>query len=81
MECEKRHVCTHRLAKACAHCKIVVVNIVVHASEHDALAADLLSSLCKVDLVIGFVTCSAVETSIEKDRILFNRVGKMITLQ
>jgi len=81
MEREKGHVGTQGIAEACAHCKIVVVDVVVYAAEHDALAADLLSSLCKVDLVIGFVSCSAVETSIEKNRILFNRVGKMITLQ
>ena len=81
MECEKCHVGTHRLAKACPHCKIVVVNIVVHTSEHDALTADLLPSLCKADVIIGFLSRPAVESSVEKNRILFNRVGKMITLQ
>lgn len=54
MECEKRHVGTHRLAKACTHCKIFVVNIVVYTSEHDALTTDFLLALCKADVIIGF---------------------------
>lgn len=81
MECEKRHVGTHRLAKACTHCKIFVVNIVVYTSERDALTTDFLLALCKADVIIGFLSCPAVESSVEKNRILFNRVGKMITLQ
>ena len=81
MECEKRHVGTHRLAKACIHCKIFVVNIVVYTSEHDALTTDFFLALCKADVIIVFLSFPAVESSVEKKRILFNRVGKMITLQ
>jgi len=81
MEREKGHVGTHRLAKARTHCKIVVVNIVAYAAEHDALASNLLPSLWKVDFIIGFLSRPAIESAVEKNRIFFNCVGEMITLQ
>ena len=82
MEREKGHVGTHCVAEACAHHNIIlIVDIVIYTTERDVLTADFPPSLCEADVIIGFLSRSAIEPSIEKDGILFNRVGKMITLQ
>lgn len=82
MERKKSHVGTHCIAEACAHHNIVlIVDIVVYTTERDVLTADFQSSLREADVIVGFLSRSAIEPSIEKDSILFNRVGKMITLQ
>lgn len=82
MECEKSHVGTHCIAEAYLHRKIVfVIDIIVYAAEHNVLTADFQSTFSKADVIVGFLSCSTIETSIEKDCILFNRVGKMIAFQ
>ena len=82
MEREKGHVGTHCAAEACAHHNIVlIVDIVIYTTERDVLTADFLSSFREADVIVGFLSRSAIEPSIEKDGTLFNRVGKMITLQ
>lgn len=82
MKREKGHVGTHCVAEACAHHTIIlIVDIVVYTTERDVLTADFPSSLREADVIVGFLSRSAIEPSIEKDSILFNRVGKMITLQ
>ena len=82
MEREKGHVGTHCDAEACAHHNIVlIVDIVIYTTERDVLTADFLSSFREADVIVGSLSRSAIEPSIEKDGILFNRVGKMITLQ
>lgn len=82
MEREKGHVGTHCAAEACAHHNIVlIVDIVIYTTERNVLTADSPSSSCEADVIVGFLSRSAIEPSIEKDGTLFNRVGKMITLQ
>lgn len=82
MEREKGHVGTHCDAEACIHYNIVlIVDIAVYTTERDVLTADFPSSLREADVIVGSLSRSAIEPSIEKDGILFNRVGKMITLQ
>lgn len=82
MEREKGHVGTHCDAEACTHYNIVlIVDIAVYTTERDVLTADFPSSLREADVIVGSLSRSAIEPSIEKDGILFNRVGKMITLQ
>ena len=79
MEREKGHVGTHCAAEACAHHQ--VVSVIDYMTEHDVLTADFPPSLREADVIVGFLSRSAIEPSIEKDGVLFNRVGKMITLQ
>lgn len=82
MEREKGHVGTHCVAKACArHNMVLIVDIAVYTTERDVLTADFPSSLREADVIVGSLSRSAIEPSIEKDGILFNRIGKMITLQ
>lgn len=82
MEREKGHVGAHCNAEACTHYNIVlIVDIAVYTTERDVLTADFPSSLREADVIVGSLSRSAIEPSIEKDGILFNRVGKMITLQ
>lgn len=79
MEREKGHVSAHGNAEACTHHQ--VVSVIDYMTEHDVLTADSPSSSCEADVIVGFLSRSAIEPSIEKDGTLFNRVGKMITLQ
>ena len=79
MEREKGHVGTHCDAEACTHHQ--VVSVIDYMTEHDVLTADFLSSFREADVIVGFLSRSAIEPSVEKDGVLFNRVGKMITLQ
>lgn len=81
MEREKGHIRTIRYAEARIHHEIVVVDIIVYIAECDFLTADLPLSFCKADVIVGFLSRPAVESSVEKNSIPFNRVGKMITLQ
>lgn len=79
MEREKGHVGAHCNAEACPHHQ--VVSVIDYMTEHDVLTADSPTSSCEADVIVGFLSRSAIEPSIEKDVTLFNRVGKMITLQ
>lgn len=82
MEREKGHVGAHCVAEACArHNIVLVVDIVIYTTERNVLTADFPSSLREADVIVGSLSRSAIEPSIEKDGILFNRIGKMITLQ
>lgn len=82
MEREKGHVGTHCVAEACArHNMVLIVDIAVYTTERNVLTADFPSSLREADVIVGSLSRSAIEPSIEKDGILFNRIGKMITLQ
>lgn len=80
MEGEKGHVRTIRHAETRIHHKIVVVDIIVYIAECDFLTADF-PSFREADVIVGSLSRPAVESSVEKNGILFNRVGKMITLQ